>query len=118
MRILAVTTRSPYPLVEGRALRTFNLLRQAARRHEIYLATYVQNEDEQLGLDRLRDFCAEVHAIPLYMGRPGVELVRDLAIDAVSRAPFHAIKYRRAAMLKHVSKWLTVSRPDVIHLDM
>lgn len=118
MKILAVTTRSPYPLVEGRALRTFNLLRQAARRHEIYLATYVQNEEELHGLEHLREFCTEVRAIPLYMEGARLQLVRDLAAGALSTTPFHAIKYRCRAMLEQVRRWLVTVKPDVIHLDM
>jgi glycosyltransferase involved in cell wall biosynthesis len=118
MRILAVTTRSPFPLVEGRALRTFNLLRQAARRHEIYLATYLQSTEELEGLDRLREFCTEVRGIPLYMNGSKAELLGDLARDVTSRVPFHAIKYRRAEMLAQIRKWMAAAPPDVVHLDM
>jgi glycosyltransferase involved in cell wall biosynthesis len=118
MKILAVTTRSPYPLHEGRALRTFNILREIARSHEIHLATFLQAQEELDGLHEMRAFCADVHAEPLYMDSPRRELAVDLAADLVSRAPILATKYRRASMRAKLGEWLRTRNFDVLHLDM
>ena len=82
MRVLAVTTRSPYPLHEGRALRTFNILREIARRHEVHLCTFLQAQEEVDGLDEMRAFCADVYAEPLYLEHPRRELAVDLVRDS------------------------------------
>jgi len=118
MKILAVTTRSPYPLHEGRALRTFNILREIARHHEVHLATFLQAQEEVDGLGEMRAFCADVHAEPLYMDSPRRELAVDLAADLVSGAPILATKYRRASMRAKLREWLRTRSFDVLHLDM
>jgi polysaccharide biosynthesis protein PslH len=118
MRILAVTTRSPYPLHEGRALRTFNILREIAQRHEVHLATFLQAQEEVDGLHEMRAFCADVHAEPLYLDNPRRELATDLAADLVSGAPILATKYRRASMRAKLAEWLRTRNFDVLHLDM
>ncbi len=118
MKILAVTTKSPYPLNEGRALRTYNLLREAARSHDVRLCTYVQSEAELLGVERMREFCAEVHAIPLYLRWPRLELAADLLRDLWSSAPVLATKYLKPEMAALIAAIADRSGADVLHLDM
>jgi len=118
MRVLAVTTRSPFPLHEGRALRTFNILREIARNHEVHLATFLQAQEELDGLHEMRAFCAEVYAEPLYMASPRRELAVDLAADLVNGAPILATKYVRASMRAKLVEWLKNRKYDVLHLDM
>ena len=67
MKILAVTTKSPYPLNEGRALRTYNLLKQLARLHEVHLVSFVQSREEIDGLKAMNEFCGLVEAEPLWV---------------------------------------------------
>jgi polysaccharide biosynthesis protein PslH len=118
VNILAVTTKSPFPLTEGRALRTYNLLREAAREHRITLCSYVQSREEQEGLGRLREFCSAVHEVPLYLNAPRLALAGDLVRDAVDPAPIHAIKYRRAAMHGLLEECVRTGDFDLAHLDM
>ncbi len=118
MNILAVTTKSPFPLTEGRALRTYNLLREAAREHQITLCSYVQSREEQAGLASLREFCRAVHEVPLYLSAPRLALAGDLVRDAVDRAPIHAVKYRRAAMRRLLEGCVRTGAFDLAHLDM
>ena len=118
MRILVVATRSPYPLIEGRALRTYNLLRETARKHEVCLCTYVQSVAEVEGLSQLRAFCHEVHAVPLYMDGKTYSLVADLAADLFSPAPVMALKYRTSKMTALIKAAIARFKPDVVHLDM
>ena len=118
MKILAVTTKSPWPLTEGRALRTYNLLKQAASEHEITLCSFVQSEEEQAGIEKLREFCAEVHAVPLYLRAPRLSLVVDAALEVFGTAPLHARKYAKPRMRRLLRSLLQSQRYDVLHLDM
>jgi polysaccharide biosynthesis protein PslH len=118
VKILAVTTKSPLPLNEGRALRTYNLLRELASRHEITLCSYVQSEAEVQGLEGMREFCAAVHAVPLYLSAPRAELARDLLRDLTSAAPILATKYLRGEMVELLRKLMREQKFDVLHLDM
>ncbi|MFM1987604.1 MAG: hypothetical protein RJA99_561 [Pseudomonadota bacterium] len=118
MRILAVTTRSPYPLNEGRALRTYNLLRELARRHEVHLVSFVQTREDVDGLGAMRAFCASVEAEPLYLDHPRLRLLADAAIEPFGRAPLQIVKYRTAGMRRRLSRMLERHRFDAVHLDM
>ncbi len=118
MRILVVCTRSPFPLIEGRALRTYNLLREAARAHSVFLCTYVQSEAELQGIDHLRSFCTEVQAVPLYMRNKAGSLIRDVVSDVFNTAPVMILKYRTAAMRRALADAVCRFKPEVVHLDM
>ncbi len=64
MKILFVTLFLPQEKAYHAGGRyVFELLRQLSRRHEICLATRLQ-EDEFSGLDELRPFCREIHPYP------------------------------------------------------
>ncbi len=118
MRILALTTRSPFPLHEGRALRTYNLLKEIARRHEVLLCTFVQSRQELDGLPQMRAICADVYAEPLYLEHPRRELLKDVAADVCSVRPILATKYRRRSMMRRMGTWLRERSVDLVHLDM
>ena len=118
MKILVVTTKCPWPLNEGRALRTYNLIRQAARYHEITLCTFVQSRSEVDGLENMREFCSEVHAIPLYMSWPRLALMFDVIRELFGPVPLHAKKYARMSMRKLIARLLAKTQFDVLHLDM
>ena len=118
MRILAVTTKSPWPLTEGRALRTYNLLKQAAKKHEITLCSFVQSEEEQTGVEKLREFCADVHSVPLYLRAPGLSLLFDAVLEVFGSAPLHARKYAKRRMRRLLGSLLRSGGYDVLHLDM
>lgn len=118
MKILFVTTKSPFPLYEGRALRTYNLIKQIARKHEVYLCTFVQTPEELRGVEHMRDICARVDVHPLYLGAGKWRLPWDVLRDLVSRSPLLAVKYRTASMVNCVRALRKTVRFDLVHLDM
>jgi glycosyltransferase involved in cell wall biosynthesis len=118
MKILVMTTKSPYPLFEGRALRTYNLLKQAAAHHEIHLVSFVQTREELAGIEHLREFCTHVEHETLYFEGARWSLLRDLLRDLVSRAPLHALKYRTPTMWRRIRELLARNHYDLVHLDM
>jgi len=118
MKILALTSKSPYPLVEGRALRTFNLLKQAARHHEIHLLSFVQTPEEVQGIEKMRDICASVAFEPLYLDGGKASLLRDATLELASTAPLMAVKYSTSTMRRRLRASLRGGHFDVLHLDM
>lgn len=118
MRILAITTKSPFPLYEGRALRTYNLLKQLSRRHDIFLLSFVQTPEEVQGIEHLREFCSHVEAVPLHLEHRGWHLVMDALRELFGPVPLHAIKYRSRVMRSKMRALLATEAIDVVHLDM
>lgn len=64
MRILVVSQWFPYPPDNGARLRTYHLLKQLARHHEIALLSFAQREVKPEHLDAMRAYCTTVEAVP------------------------------------------------------
>ncbi|MDE2433118.1 MAG: glycosyltransferase [Burkholderiales bacterium] len=118
MKILVVTTKSPYPLFEGRALRTYNLIKQAAREHEIHLLSFVQTQEDLDGIEHMRTICPVVEYEKLYFEGAKTQIVKDAICELFSRAPLPVVKYRTAAMRERMRRLMQTHRYDLVHLDM
>ena len=65
MKVFLLSTWLPYPPVNGAALRAYHLLRAAAVKHEVDLATFVPADPPtEAALAHLRELCASVTVIP------------------------------------------------------
>jgi glycosyltransferase involved in cell wall biosynthesis len=119
VKVLVITTKSPYPLNEGRALRTFNLLREMAAQHELHLLSFVQDELDVQGIAALREFCPVVQAVPLYLGSSAkFQLARDIVAEPFRQLPLQVLKYWTAPMRAAIAALRQVHHYDMVHLDM
>lgn len=64
MRILFLTPQLPYPPQQGTAIRNYNLIAQAARRHEVHLLSFVDLSSQPMQSGPLRELCASLHTVP------------------------------------------------------
>lgn len=117
MHVLFISTRSPYPLNGGHALRTFHTLREAARRHYVSFLTFVQHEEEWDGLPVLKEFCEDVVALPIPADGK-VALAATLAGNVFSNKPYVARKYNTHGMRGAIRAVCESSAVDLLHLDM
>jgi polysaccharide biosynthesis protein PslH len=118
VRILVVTTKSPYPLFEGRALRSYNLIKQAAKRHEIHLASFIQTPEEVAGIEHMKSICSVVRSHRLYFDNPRMDGLRDALRELPRAAPLPVVKYDTAAMRQTLRELLATHRYDLVHVDM
>ncbi|MDZ7651163.1 MAG: TIGR03087 family PEP-CTERM/XrtA system glycosyltransferase [Burkholderiaceae bacterium] len=63
--LLYLVHRIPYPPNKGDKIRSFNLLRHLAERHSVFLGCFVDSAEDAAYVNGLRDWCAEVCAVPL-----------------------------------------------------
>ncbi|MFZ5917170.1 MAG: glycosyltransferase family 4 protein [Chloroflexota bacterium] len=70
MHILFLSSWFPHPPDNGARMRTWNLLRQMARHHEIALLSFVQNEPRQDDLDAVSSFCRVLGTVTQRRFRP------------------------------------------------
>jgi O-antigen biosynthesis protein len=63
LRVLFACPYIPYPPSHGGAVRMYNLIKQLARTHEIYLLSFVENESELVNHAHLSEFCRDVRLI-------------------------------------------------------
>jgi glycosyltransferase involved in cell wall biosynthesis len=60
MRILMLTPYLPYPLVSGGQIRTYNLLKNLSRQHQITLFSLIKDDNEKQYLKELEPFCQKI----------------------------------------------------------
>lgn len=118
MKILVVTTKSPYPLFEGRALRTYNLIKQAAREHEIHLLSFVQTAEDLDGIEHMRSICKTVDYEKLYFNGSRAQIAKDAFCELFNRAPLPVVKYRTGGMRAKLRRLMQEHHFDLVHLDM
>ena len=87
--ILYLVHRIPYPPNKGDKLRSFNILRQLAARRRVYLGTFVDDPNDLEHVDRLRQWCADVHAVPIDPLRARIASLRGLLTGEALSVPYY-----------------------------
>jgi glycosyltransferase involved in cell wall biosynthesis len=117
MKVLVLKARLPYPLDFGASIRTYNLLKQAARNHELTLLSfYDAPEDKQYQLE-MEKLCARVILVDrrLQKGR-AIKALRAVG-SLFDRHPYSVAVARRSAMREAIRKELASQKYDLIHAD-
>lgn len=65
MRILLLSTNVPFPPNSGFRLRLYNILYRIAKKHEVWLLSFVPEYEKLTELDHLVSICKEVAVVPL-----------------------------------------------------
>lgn len=114
MRILLLTQVVPYPPDSGPKIKTYNVLRYLAERHEVHLATFVRS-GEEANVQELRSICASISTVPLARSR-----LRDVVCLAQSLAigrPFLIQRDASRAMRDLIRRLLRQYVFDAVHAD-
>lgn len=116
MRLLYLSQLVPYPLDAGPKVRQYHVLQYlAAAGHEVTLLAFSRDTDRPASIDHLRQFCAEVHTVPMVRsrGRDAYHLGRSL----ISAAPFLIARDHVPAMTQKAADLAGSGRFDAIHAD-
>jgi polysaccharide biosynthesis protein PslH len=115
VRILLLTQLVPYPPDSGPKIKTYNVLRYLAQRHEVHLVSFVRSVSERANVEHLRRLCDGVTTVPLQRSR-----AKDMAALARSLAtgtPFLIERDDVPAMRSTVLALLDRHRFDAVHAD-
>lgn len=115
-RILALTSRVPWPPREGHQLRSYHVLEALASQHEVHLLSCLRGDDDPDADAPLRAKLAGFEAFPIPAERSRAALVRALLQGTLTRTPFVAAKYGIPALRQRVAE--LADRFDLIHVDM
>ncbi|ABB32229.1 glycosyl transferase group 1 [Geobacter metallireducens RCH3] len=121
MNVLFLSTKSPYPLINGHSLRTYHTLRDAARRHDVTLVTFIQQPEHELKpehIEHLKSFCKEVHTFPIPVDQSRAKLAFSLGCNLFSDLPFVASKYDSPAMRAKIREIIANNKIDLVHVDL
>jgi sugar transferase (PEP-CTERM/EpsH1 system associated) len=99
MRILWIKTELLHPVDKGGKIRTYQMLRSLARRHEV---TYLCLDDGQAAPDartRAREYSTKVITVPFSpVAKHGAAFVVDLLRNLLSTLPYAVARYRNAEL--------------------
>jgi glycosyltransferase involved in cell wall biosynthesis len=114
MKILMLTSYLPYPLFSGGQIRTYNLLKKLANKHEITLFSFIRREKERVYIKKLEKFCFKVK---VFKRRPAWDW-RNILLAGFSPFPFVMIStYLSIAVRRAIAQELEKSSYDLIHAE-
>lgn len=113
MKILMITPYLPYPLVSGGQIRTYNLLKNLASKHEITLAAFIREDFERRFVKNLEPFCQKVI---LFKRRKAWSPV-NILLSAITPYPFLVSIYFDPKIKNALKKELESENYDLIHAE-
>ena len=113
MKILMITPYFPYPLVSGGQIRTYNLLKNLAAKHEITLAAFIRDDSEKKHLNELQAYCKKV----IIFKRRKAWAPVNILLSAVTPYPFLVSIYFDPNVKKAISRELARQNYDLIHAE-
>jgi len=113
MNILFVAPRVPYPLDTGGKIRTFNLLKQAAKGHRVTLLSFAFGGEHLDHRDAFEELGVDVVTVP---GRDAI--TAKAALSALVRGlPLSVAKYRSRAMAQAIVRAVRTRPIDLAYFD-
>lgn len=109
-----LTPYLPYPLLSGGQIRTYNLLKKLATKHEITLFALIKDYDEQQYIPELEKFCTKVRVFkrsqhPFTFG--------NILRTFFSTFPFLVIRNYVPETINAIEEELSHEQYDVIHAE-
>lgn len=113
MRILFLTSRVPYPPWRGDKLRTFNILKQAAKQNEIHLVSFYATKNEKLSAQKLKKYVKKITLVPMPIHQSKLQVYTSI----FSPLPAQNLYYHSFQMRQAVEKALK-QKPELIYCHL
>lgn len=114
MKILMLTPYLPYPLLSGGQIRTYNLLKKLASKHQITLFALIKDESEKAYISELEKYCQQVRVFK--RSRKPFTL-RNIIKTAFSTYPFLVIRNQSMTVTSAIQEELSKQNYDLIHVE-
>jgi glycosyltransferase involved in cell wall biosynthesis len=116
MKVLFITDRIPYPPHDGGRLRTYNIVKQLARRHDVTLVALIRSPDEAENASAIASLGVQVVPI-LRSTRPNATRWQKIRLH-LSRTPHFLTRQPLPDDFgKRIARLRNGQRFDVVHLD-
>ena len=112
MKVLMITPYLPYPLYSGGQIRSYNLLKNLARSHEITLFAFVK-EVVPDHIRALEKFCKKIE---VFKRRKAWSVV-NILVSGFSFYPFLVAIYYSLSLRKRIKEELFQNKYDLIHAE-
>jgi sugar transferase (PEP-CTERM/EpsH1 system associated) len=118
MTILWLNANLLLPLDKGGKLRTWHIMRELARQHEITYLSFADPSQTRADHDGMRDVCARLETVPRSDAAKGtLGFYLDAARYLVDPAPYAVAKYRSDAFRDRLMTLLASTSFDVVVCD-
>lgn len=117
MKILFLSTIVPYPPQNGHAQRTYNLIREAAKSHEVHLMAFAQKPSEMESVKLMSHVCTTAQAFPVRHKVSKIQFAAGLFLNLFSRMPYECARYDNPDMRKAIRDLVRKVHFDVLHCD-
>lgn len=114
MKILMLTPYLPFPLLSGGQIRTYNLLKKLANKHEVTLFALIKEESERQYIPELEKYCKKV---VVFKRSQKPFTFRNILNTAFSSYPFLVIRNHVQDTISAVEKELKQEKYDLIHAE-
>jgi len=114
MKILMLTPYLPYPLLSGGQIRTYNLLKNLRKKHQITLFSFIREDKEKQHIQELEKYCFRVK---VFKRRPAWSW-KNILLAGFSPFPFVMIStYLSLSVRNAIARELSVNNYDLIHAE-
>lgn len=114
MKILMLTPYLPYPLLSGGQIRTYNLLKKLAKKHEVTLFSLIKNREEEKYIPELDKYC---HSVKVFKRSEKPFTFTNIFRTAISSYPFLVMRNHAPQIISAVEKELQENEYDLIHAE-
>jgi glycosyltransferase involved in cell wall biosynthesis len=108
-----LTPYLPYPPLSGGQIRSYNLIRQLYRKHQISLFSYIRDDEEKKFIPNLKKYCQKVVVIK----RRRAWSPFNILLAVITPYPFLVSVYLSSALKKAIYSELTSQHYDLIHSE-
>lgn len=113
MKILMLTPYLPYPLYSGGQIRTYNLLKNLSKTHEITLLSFIRDEKEKKYIGQLKKYCQDVR---VFKKRPPWSFT-SLTLAAITFYPLVVCLYLQREVKRIIAQMIEEKHFDLIHAE-
>lgn len=117
MKIMWVKANKLLPLHSGGDIRSFNLLRQLTREHEVALFSYYDGDRDRQYEDEIKKQLPGAICVSTGKAQSGLRRGLDYALRLSNAEPYAVSRFASAKVRQGLNSCIAVSRPDVIVAD-
>jgi len=114
MRIFMLTPYLPYPLLSGGQVRTYNLLKQISKEHQVTLFSLIKNESERQYIKELEPYC---HTIQVFKRTQKPWHPKNILLAGFTLYPFVVTRNLVTSLKQAIADELSKEKYDLIHVE-
>lgn len=112
MRVFVLSPTFPWPLNMGSKIRIYHIVKELSRHYDVTLASLIHSDKEREEVDRIKQYCSELHVISACKSRT-VAALQTL----FSTQPYRVVKLQSYQFQEEVNQILRCRSFDIIWIE-